>query len=98
RRALHLCLVEGVRLIEEALASGTAVEPLLYSPERLSSSAAGRALRQRLEHLSTAEQIDEHVLATVSDTVNSQGVVGAVAIPPNPDIPAAGTVLVLDGV
>jgi RNA methyltransferase, TrmH family len=87
-----------VRLVDEVLSSGVAVEPLLYAPERLASSAAGRALRQRLERLPTAEQIDEPVLATVSDTVTSQGVVGAVAIPRPVEVPPAGTVLVLDGV
>ena len=60
RRALGLCLVEGVRLLEEALASGLRVDPILYTPERLSATAAGRALRQRLERM-PAEQIDERL-------------------------------------
>jgi TrmH family RNA methyltransferase len=98
RRAHALALVEGVRLVEEALLSGLPVDPILYAPERLSATAAGRALRPKLERLSEAEEIDEHVLANVSDTVTSQGVVAAVALPQTPDLSAEGHVLVLDGI
>jgi RNA methyltransferase, TrmH family len=89
--------VEGVRLLDEALASGCAVEPILYAPERLSATAAGRALRRRLDHVPGAEEIDGSVLEALSDTVNSQGVVAAAAIPHVARVPATGYVLVLDG-
>jgi RNA methyltransferase, TrmH family len=95
---LGLCLVEGVRLLDEALASGLRVEPILYAPQRLSATASGRALRQRLEHRPDAEQIDEHVLAGISDTVTSQGVVAAVQMPSPRSLPSDGHVLVLDGI
>lgn len=98
RRAEGLCLVEGVRLLDEALASGFPVNPILYSPERLSSSAAGRALRPRLERLQEAEEIDERVLAALADTVTSQGVVAAVRMPALVPLPPAGHVLILDGI
>jgi len=91
-------LVEGIRLLDEALASGLRVEPILYAPERLSATASGRALRQRLEHWAGAEQIDEPVLAVISETVTSQGVVAAVEIPLFGSLPAEGHVLVLDGI
>ncbi|HEX6511685.1 MAG TPA: RNA methyltransferase [Chloroflexota bacterium] len=90
--------MEGIRLLQEALASGLTVEPILYAPERLATTAAGRALRQRLEHLPAAEQIDEHVLAATAETVTSQGVVAAVRVPPSRPLPAEGHVLVLDGI
>jgi TrmH family RNA methyltransferase len=98
RHALGLCLVEGIRLLEEALASGRRVEPILYAPERLSATAAGRALRQRLERLPQGEQIDEHLLEAISDTVTSQGVVAAAEIPKPGPIRVDGHVLVLDGI
>jgi RNA methyltransferase, TrmH family len=90
--------VEGIRLLEEALASGPRVEPILYAPERLSATAAGRALRQRLERQPAAEQIDEHVLAAISETMTSQGVVAGAEVPQPSMLPAEGHVLVLDGI
>ena len=98
RRALGLCLVEGIRLLEEALGSRLRIEAILYAPERLSSTAAGRALRRRLELLAAAEQIDERLLPVVSETVTSQGVVAAVEAPTQPKLPAEGHLLVLDGI
>ncbi len=98
RRALRLCLVEGVRLVGEALASGLPVAPILYAPERLAATAAGRALRRRLERISDAEEIEPALLEAVSDTVTSQGVVAAVHQPEAAPFPATGHVLVLDGI
>lgn len=98
RRALKLCLVEGVRLLEEALDSGLPVDPILYAPERLTATAAGRALRNRLGRSAAAEEIDERTLAALSDTVTSQGVVAAARLPAPSAIPLDGHVLVLDGI
>jgi RNA methyltransferase, TrmH family len=98
RREHSLCLVEGIRLLEEALASGLKVHPILYSPERLSASAAGRALRPRLERMTGPEQVDDRVLADLTETVASQGIVAAVEIPVPSPLPATGHVLVLDGI
>jgi TrmH family RNA methyltransferase len=98
RRVHGLCLVEGVRLLEEALASNLRIEAILYSPERLSASGAGRALRPRLERLPIAEEADERVLAALSGTVTSQGVTAAVQIPEPGALSPAGHVLVLDGI
>lgn len=67
----------------------------MYAPERLSSTAPGRALRKRL---TSAEEIDERTLESISDTVTSQGVVAAVAIPSLTAVAADGLVLVLDGI
>lgn len=80
-------------MFEEALASGTRLECVLYAPERLHGP-----LRQRLEHRPEAEQIDERLLDLVSDTVTSQGLVAAVAIPAAPPVLQDGHLLVLDGI
>src|SRR5581483_9368034 len=98
RRALNRTLLEGVRLMQEALAAHIDMDPILYAPERLSASAPGRALRQRLEHNPNAEQTEERLLRSVSDTVTSQGVVAAAAITPPKPPPPDGLVLVLDGI
>lgn len=98
RRAEGLCLVEGIRLLEEALRSDARVGPIVYSPERLSATAAGRAMRQRLERLPVAEEIDERVLEGLSETMTSQGVVAAVSVPASRPIPDQGLVLILDGI
>ena len=87
-----------MRLLDEALAAGLPLETILYAPERLAATAAGRALRQRLERLPGAEQIDERTLVAISDTVTSQGVVAAAAVPAPAALPPAGHVLVLDGI
>ena len=91
-------MIEGIRLLNEALAANVDMDPILYAPERLSASAPGRALRQRLEHHSKAEQTEEHLLRGVSDTVTSQGVVAAGAITPPKPAPTDSLVLVLDGI
>jgi len=87
-----------VRLLQEALASDLRVAPILYAPERLATTAAGRALRHHLESLAGAEQIDERTLAAISETVTSQGVVAGVEIPAARHVPELGHVLVLDGI
>ncbi|MHB8618014.1 MAG: TrmH family RNA methyltransferase [Chloroflexota bacterium] len=98
RRAQGLCLAEGVRLVEEGLASGLAVHPLVYNPERLSTTAAGRALRNRLERQGLGEEIDERILDTLTDTMTSQGVLAAVETPEASPMPDDGLVLILDGI
>ncbi|HLG70810.1 MAG TPA: RNA methyltransferase [Chloroflexota bacterium] len=96
RRELGLCLLEGVRLVEEAIPLG--LQHAVYAPERLSATAAGRALRQRLERLPDVEQVDERLLDAISDTVTSQGVLAAAPIPAAQALPPEGHVLVLDGI
>ncbi|HUZ76508.1 MAG TPA: RNA methyltransferase [Chloroflexota bacterium] len=98
RQRLGLCLLEGVRLVESAQAAGLALDPILYAPERLAATAAGRALRKRLEHLAEAEEVADGVFRALSDTVTSQGVVAAAPIPPPLPLLAEGPVLVLDAI
>ncbi|MDE3074206.1 MAG: RNA methyltransferase [Chloroflexota bacterium] len=87
-----------MRLVQEALSSGLQISPLLFSPARLSGTPAGRALRHRLDHLPQAEEIDDALLASISDTVTCQGVVAAGAIPRTSVLPDGGLVLILDGI
>ncbi len=87
-----------MRLLEEALSSGLPVSPILYAPERLASTAQGRALRRRLEHSAEAEEIAEPLLKSLTDTVFSQGVVAAAALPAARPVAEEGLALVLDGI
>ena len=88
RRETGCCLVEGRKLVEEALKSSFPVEAVL-------ADAA------RLEQLALPEDIPvyampEHVLAAVCDTKTPQGIAAVVRIT---DAPASGTkIVVLDGV
>ena len=95
RRDERLFVVEGVRLVEEALSSGSAVAFAVYSPEQLQGTQRGRALLGELERLREAYPAPPEVLAAISDTVSPQGIVAAVAWP-QISTPATGIQLVLD--
>lgn len=100
RRALTL--VEGVRLLEEALAAGIPVQGAVTSAA-LEGTPRGTALKRRLVLAGVPiETIDDDLLAQLADTEQPQGVVAVIeprqweldAIQPGP----RGVVLVLDGV
>jgi RNA methyltransferase, TrmH family len=102
RERRGLALAEGVRLLEEALATGTAIRGVAASPA-LESTTRGKALKAALdERRIRVEEVTEADLETLADTEHPQGVV-AVIEPKRwalEDIQVApGTVvLVLDGV
>jgi TrmH family RNA methyltransferase len=92
-RRQSLCLVEGVRLLQEALDAGAEVRQTLFAGPRLTPAA-----RKFLERLPEAEEVDLRLLDSIADTVTSQGIVAAVAVPTPAPFPADGHVLVLDGI
>ena len=49
RRRERLFVLEGVRLVADALEHGGALDLALYAPDQLDQTAAGRELRARLE-------------------------------------------------
>src|SRR5438067_1349214 len=100
-----LFLVEGVRLVEEALEGGAQPDTVLVAPAMLSATARGCALLQRLMHqrdLPPPVEVTPAVLRHVADTETPAGVVAALPLGPAPalaDLPRrAGLALVLDGV
>ena len=99
RRAVRyrerLFLVEGVRLVEEALAAGRPLHLALYVPERLRETPRGTALLERLQAIATAFPTAPKVLDSVAETVTPQGVVAAVPFPEGPATPG-DLVLILD--
>jgi TrmH family RNA methyltransferase len=95
RRRERLFVLEGVRLIADALAAGGALALTLYAPDQLDQTAAGRELRGQLEQLPHAYPATAAVVAAASDTVSPQGVV-ALAHWPEIEPGRPGIVLVLD--
>lgn len=100
-----LYLVEGVRLVEEALEGGERPDTILVAPELLRATARGRALHERLLHghgLPAALEVTPAVLRHVAETETPSGVVAALPRRPITDLSAlprdAGLSVVLDGV
>ncbi len=92
----RLFLVEGVRLVEEALAAGLPLRLAFCVPERLQETERGQALLSRLEPSPAAFRTTPALLDSMADTVTPQGVVAAVPLPELPARPG-GLLLVLDG-
>src|ERR687886_1536160 len=100
-----LFLVEGVRLVEEALEGGVQPDTVLVAPAMLGATARGRALLQRLMHqrdLPPPLEVTPAVLRHVADTETPPGVVAALPLAPAhalADLPRqAGFALGLGGV
>ncbi|NLE75848.1 MAG: RNA methyltransferase [Chloroflexi bacterium] len=98
RQAEQHYLIEGVRLVEEALRAGR-TPALVFCALGLQETARGRLLAQALEESAALRDrvlpVSERVLASLACTVAPQGVVAAVpmeALPPG----APGVILVLD--
>ncbi len=97
-----LTLAEGVRLVEEVIASGTAVTGVLAAPG-LDATPRGLAVREALETLRISiENVSDAELDALADTDQPQGIVAVVRSPAwtleqislSPD----SVILVLDGV
>jgi TrmH family RNA methyltransferase len=90
-----LCLLEGLRLVEEALSAGITLEEVAVSP-RLAATAGGRRLAARLRGTGAAfREVDEHVLASLSELETSPGVMALARRPSfEEDALYAGTPLI----
>ena len=97
RRRERLFVLEGVRLVADALAQAGALELALYAPEQLGQTEAGRALLARLEGQRWAHPASVQVVAAAADTVQPQGVV-ALARWPAIEPGRPGIILVLDAI
>jgi TrmH family RNA methyltransferase len=95
RRRERLFVLEGVRLVADAIGSGARLELALYDPEQLASTSAGAALLTVLRDRRGAQEATPAVIAAAADTVHPQGVV-AVAGWPEQAPERAGVLLVLD--
>ncbi len=89
-------MLEGVRLVQEALIAEIPVYLGLYAPEQLTMTEAGQQLLEQVTDQSGWYTATSRVIAAAADTVTPQGVV-AVAAWPNL-VPRSGLTLVLDAV
>jgi len=97
RRRERLFVIEGVRLLEEAIRSNAEMAAALYNAEQLAATDRGQALLDQIRALPNAQEAAPDVLAAVSDTVSPQGVIAAVRWP-ELEPQGRGVQLVLDAV
>jgi len=78
REASGLCLVEGVRVVVEAVDQGAAVEELLFAPELLRSDVALEAIgRLRAEGVPVVE-VSAEVFESISSRKGPQGIAAVI--------------------
>lgn len=96
-RQRERCFVlEGVRLVAEALAAHVPLQLVLYASEQLALTESGQRLLAQLTRQPHCYEATPRVVAAAADTVTPQGVV---AVAPWPDVaPRPGLILVLDAV
>jgi TrmH family RNA methyltransferase len=94
RKKERLFVVEGVRLVEDALASGARPELVLVAPEQLERTPRGSTLHSTLNRFRCL-RVAERVLDSVSDTVNPQGVIAVFPLPTLQETGALGPVVVV---
>jgi RNA methyltransferase, TrmH family len=97
RRRERLFVIEGVRLVEEAIRTGSALRMVVYDAEQLSATERGMALLREIEGRGEAYPATPVVIAAVADTVSPQGII---AVAPWPELQGGrtGIQLVLDAV
>lgn len=74
----HLCLIEGIHLIESALKSGLKVPELLVTSEFLSSSRPSMDALLSSEKVGRVLEISGPVLSKLSETESPQGVIALI--------------------
>lgn len=98
RKRERLFIVEGVRLIEEALGAGAKPELVLVDEGQLTRTPRGADLLTRLREFDLWT-VSEDVLNGITDTITPQGALALFRIPENPKHPELGAVtLILDGI
>lgn len=100
RRSRHrerLYLIEGIRLVGEALHAGLDLPLILYEADRLGQTPHGTALLAQIAPLEATFSSTAEILSYVSDTVTAQGVVAAAPFPELAPRPGS-LLLVLDSV
>ncbi len=84
-RLRERCFVlEGVRLVAEALAANLSLRLVLYAPEQLTATEMGQRLLKQLALLPESHEATSRVISAAAETVTPQGVV---AVAPWPDLP-----------
>jgi TrmH family RNA methyltransferase len=82
RREHGVFLVEGVRLVNEAVAAGWPASLALYDPDRLSRTAAGATLLEAIPGWAQrAFEVGERVLDQAAQTETPSGIVAVLSLP-----------------
>ncbi len=96
-----LFLVEGVRVVEDLLASGIDLE-FAITATTLGDNPRGQSLSEYLRGVTRVHEVDERSLAEISETETPQGVVAIARIPqfelPAVPVRSDSVILVLDAV
>lgn len=102
RREEGAYLVEGVRLVREAIATRQSATLVLYDPDALQHTASGSSLVRELSLWAERTfQVNERVLRAAAQTEHPSGVIAVVRRAPTPPLSAhrlAAFGVVLDGV
>lgn len=96
RRSERSFVIEGVRLVTDALAAGADLRVALYNPDQLRGTPAGAALLDLLAERPDCYEASELAVSAAADTRNPQGVVAAATWPVV--APRPGLRLVLDAI
>ena len=103
RRDDGVYLIEGIRLVEEAVRAGVRARIALYIPDALQRSALGQRILSALAAgwADSVYEVDERVLRAAANTEHPGGVVAAIPIGVSSPLHVhaeAGLGLILDGV
>lgn len=92
RRETGLYIVEGVRLVSEAVTAGQSATLVLYDPDQLSGTASGSQLLERLPDWAVrSHEVTPSVMAAAAQTETPAGVIAALQLPrPEPLCSHAG--------
>lgn len=100
RIKMGLFIVEGIKMVQEALDNDYYLEHILYS-EKLLSVKNGKDLYGDLERMEISKKVTEEVFNEISDTENPQGVIGIAKLKLNDiksiDIEKSSKLIYLDG-
>ncbi len=99
RRQEQKCVLEGVRLIEDALLAGVQPDFVLYRPDAELKISAAASLLSRLQAQNIACLVTEPTLFNkLSDTQNPQGILAVCPLPELIPRQPLSLVLILDGI
>jgi RNA methyltransferase, TrmH family len=94
RHEAQAFLVEGVRLVEEALAAGWPMRFILYT-EGLNERGRGLIRKAEAKHIEV-EQVSEPLLSSISEIENPQGILAVMNYSSLPIPPHANFILIAD--
>ncbi len=99
RRKAGQVVLEGVRLIADAMAAGSQPDFVLYPPDAITPEKPGALLLETLHASGVAcFEVTPEVMAHAADTESPQGMLAVVAMPHLPVPNALTLALILDGI